>query len=33
MKDFEPALKASYEVKQLREDVEAFAKNFPIPGL
>jgi len=33
MKDFEPVLKASEEVTQLRHDVEAFAKNFPIPGL
>ena len=33
MKDFEPALKSDEEVKKLREDVEAFSKNFPIPGL
>ena len=33
MKDFEPALKSNNDVIQLRNDVENFAKGFPIPGL
>jgi len=33
LKDFTPALETSEEVKNLRRDVEEFAKNFPMPGL
>jgi len=32
LKDFEPALKTNDEVKALKADVEAFSKNFPMPG-
>jgi len=32
MVDFEPAVKKSEEVVALRHDVEAFAKQFPLPG-
>jgi len=32
LKDFSAALEASKEMKELKEDVENFAKTFPMPG-
>jgi len=32
LKDFEPAVKISEEVKALREDVDKFSQDFPMPG-
>ncbi|PRP77226.1 serine hydroxymethyltransferase [Planoprotostelium fungivorum] len=32
MADFEPAVRANKEVETLRHEVEAFAKQFPLPG-
>jgi glycine hydroxymethyltransferase len=32
MADFEPALKTNEDVKKLKEEVETFAKKFPLPG-
>jgi len=32
LKDFAPALESSEELKQLKKEVESFAKSFPFPG-
>lgn len=32
MKDFQPSLESNEELKELRRNVEEFAKNFPMPG-